>query len=83
MMSTRLEPGCLFCSVWTEPDSSVYYIEEWSTEADIRRRVESERFTSVLALIESVREPPHVQFDFVSVTRGLDYVEEVRHQSAT
>lgn len=78
MVGIRIEPGCLGCSVWTEPDSSVHYVEEWSSEADIRRRVGSERFTSVLALLESVGEPPHVQFDFVFATRGLDYVEEVR-----
>jgi quinol monooxygenase YgiN len=78
MVSTRLEPGCLSCSVWSEPDSSVHYVEEWQTEADIRRRVGSERFTSVLALVESVREAPRVQFDFVSTTRGLDFVEEIR-----
>ena len=79
IVSTRLEPGCLGCSVWNEPDSTVHYLEEWSTEDDIRHRVESDRFTSVLALLESVRERPHVQFDFVSNTRGLDYVAEVRH----
>ena len=48
----------------------------------MRRRVQSEAFTSVLALIESVREPPEVQFDFVSTTRGLDYIEEVRAAAA-
>jgi quinol monooxygenase YgiN len=82
MVSTRIEPGCLGCSVWTEPDHSVHYVEEWSTEPAIRRRVGSEPFTSILALLESVREAPHVQFDFVSATRGLDYVEEVRHRFA-
>jgi quinol monooxygenase YgiN len=82
MVSTRLDRGCLGCSVWSEPDSSVHYVEEWSTEEDIRRRVSSDRFTSVLALLESVREPPHVQFDFVSSTRGLDYVAEVRQLGA-
>ena len=52
--------------------------------SDIRRRVGSDRFTLVLSLLESVREPPHVQFDFVSTTRGLDYVAEVRqHHSST
>jgi quinol monooxygenase YgiN len=83
MVGTRIEPGCINCSAWTEPDSSVHYVEEWSSEADMRRRVGSERFTSVLALLESVREPPHVQFDFVFATRGLDYVEEVRQRSVT
>ena len=82
MVSTRLDQGCLACSVWSEPDSSVHYVEEWSTEEDIRRRVGSDSFTSVLELLESVREPPHVQFDFVSSTRGLDYVAEVRKVGA-
>ena len=81
-VSTRLDQGCLGCSVWSEPDSSVHYVEEWSTEEDIRRRVGSDRFTSVLALLEAVREPPRVQFDFVSSTRGLDYVAEVRQFGA-
>jgi len=82
MVTTRLEPSCLGCSVWAEPDSSVHYVEEWKTEEDIRRRVQSHRFTPVLGLIESVTEPPRVQFDFVSFTRGLDYIVEVRAHPA-
>ena len=82
MVSTRLDRGCLGCSVWSEPDSSVHYVEEWSTEEAIRRRVGSDSFTSVLALLETVREPPHVQFDFVSTSRGLDFVAEVRQFGA-
>ena len=78
IVSTRHDQGCLGCSVWAEPDLTVHYVEEWSSEEDIRRRVGSDRFTSVLALLEAVREQPHVQFDFVSSTRGLDYVAEVR-----
>lgn len=77
-VGTRLDSGCQGCSVWVEPDETVHYLEEWKSESDMRRRVQSEAFTSVLALIESVREPPEVQFDFVSTTRGLDYIEEVR-----
>ena len=82
MVGTRLEPGCLGCSVWPEPDSTVHYVEEWSTEADLRRRVASDGFTSVLSLVEAAREPPRVRFDFVSSTRGLEYVAEVRHRPA-
>jgi hypothetical protein len=28
--------------------------------------------------MECASEPPRIQFDFVSLTRGLDFVEEVR-----
>jgi quinol monooxygenase YgiN len=74
---TRFETGCLGCSSWTEPDLTVHYIEEWATEADMRRRVQSEYFTSLLGMVDHVKEP-RVQFDFVAATRGLDYVAEVR-----
>jgi quinol monooxygenase YgiN len=78
MTATRLETGCRECAAWADPDSTVHYLEEWETEADMRRRVRSHRFTSLLAVVESVREAPRVQFDFVTSTRGLDYVEQVR-----
>ena len=77
-----MEAGCLGCSTWCDPDGTVHYVEEWASDADMRRRVQSARFTSLLAILESALEPPHVQFDFVASTRGLDYVAEVRHEIA-
>jgi hypothetical protein len=76
-LSAKLEPGCLGCSAWTDPDWTVRYQEEWATEPDMRRRVCSDSFTSLLAVVESARHPL-VQFDFVTEMRGLDYVEEAR-----
>jgi quinol monooxygenase YgiN len=78
MVPTRLQPGCLGCYEWVDLDSVVHYEEEWATEPDMRRRVRSDSFTSLLAVLESTTEPPRVQFDFVAMTRGLDYVEEAR-----
>jgi quinol monooxygenase YgiN len=80
MTSTRLEPGCENCSAWADADGKVHYLEEWSSEADLRRRVRSASFTSLLNILESAEEPPRVQFDFVTQTRGLDYVAEVRRE---
>ena len=78
MTTTRLEPGCLECTAWAERDSTVHYGEGWATEIDVRRRVRSAGFTSLLAVMECASEPPVVKFDFVTMTRGLDFVEEVR-----
>jgi quinol monooxygenase YgiN len=80
-IGTRLEPGCVTCTAWIGPDG-VNYVEEWATEADMRRRVRSERFTSLLGIVDSAEEP-RVQFDFVTSTRGLDYVAEVRSDALT
>ena len=74
------EPDCLECRVWIEDDdeSTVRYVEEWTTEEAMRRRVRSEPFTRLLEVMESAPEAPCVQFDFITETRGLDYVAEVR-----
>ena len=77
MPATKLEVGCLGCTAWKDPGSTVHYTEEWTTEAAMRERVRSQSFTLLLAIIESVRQP-RVQFDFVTSTRGLDYLAEVR-----
>jgi quinol monooxygenase YgiN len=83
LQTTRLEAGCLGCVVWGEPDGIIHYEEEWATEADIQRRIRSDRFTSLLSVVESAQEPPRVQFDFVTTTRGLDYVAEVRQTAVS
>jgi hypothetical protein len=77
---TQLETGCIGCNVWLGQDSTVHYVEDWTTEADIRRRVVSDRFTSLLAVVEAATKA-EVQFDFVTETRGLEYVFEVREQT--
>jgi quinol monooxygenase YgiN len=80
-LPTRLEPGCLACRVWIEDgdEPTVRYVEEWATEEAMRRRVRSERFTLLLEVLESASEAPGIRFDFVTETRGLDYVAEVRN----
>jgi len=49
----------------------------WASEAAMRERVRSQAFTLVLAILESVKQP-RLQFDFVTSTRGFDYLAEVR-----
>ena len=77
-----LEAACLGCRVWIEESDefTVRYVEEWATEEAMRLRVRSERFTRLLEVFESSQKTPSVQFDFVSETRGLDYVAEVRNR---
>jgi len=77
---TSIEPGCLECRVWTEDhETCVRYEEVWATDEAARRRVRSDGFTRILELLESVPQPPTLRFEFVSDTRGLDYVEEARN----
>jgi quinol monooxygenase YgiN len=88
MRTTRLEPGCMACQVWTgmsdedgQRRTGVHYEERWASERDIEHRVRSQAFTRVLEVLEAAVEPPQVEFDFVSRRQGLDYVEAVRGET--
>src|SRR3954453_12498790 len=77
--ATKLEPGCLGCSAW-KAGPTVHYTEEWTTEGTRRERGLSHSFPLLVASLESVKQP-RVQFGFVTSTRGLDYLAEVRGSS--
>ena len=75
--ATRVQHGCLGCSSWTGRGLTLHHLEQWESEADMRRRIGAQEFTALLEMVEAARDP-RVQFDFVAVTRGIDYVAEVR-----
>jgi quinol monooxygenase YgiN len=78
--NTRATPGCVGCSVSTDiaKRATVRYIEEWSTEADLREHMRSDTFDHLVTLIEVATQPPRIEFELAHATRGLDFVEEVR-----
>ena len=80
IVPTRLEPGCLSCSIWTElgEDFRVHYEERWSNEDTMRHRVLSDAFTKLLEVLEASPARPSVEFDFVAKRMGLEYIEMVR-----
>ena len=77
--STRGEPGCVGCSVSAEvADKGVIrYSEEWASEEALQRQFTTDRFKSLVNLIENATEAPVVEILLPNGTRGMDYVEEV------
>lgn len=82
MVPTRRERGCISCQLVLSSESldptRISYIEDWSSEEDLRERVRSERFSRLLELMECALERPQLEFQLPGGVRGLDYVEEVR-----
>jgi len=85
MAAARAQFGCVGCSVATHVGRHVRveYIDDWASEADLQRELQSDRFTSLPALMESATEAPLVEFSLSGGTRGLEYVEEVRAASSS
>jgi len=79
MASTRAEPGCLGCSVSADLSVKgvIRYSEEWESEDALQQQFVTDRFKSLIALVEDATETPIVEFILPKGNRGLEYVEEV------
>lgn len=80
MHASRREAGCVTCSLATRMAERVTFtlVEEWDSEADLRRHLASPTFEALAGLLESALEAPRIEFALASGIRGLDYVTEVR-----
>lgn len=81
MLPVQAERGLVSCGIYQQigDENVLVYIEEWTLPEDLDEQIRSNRFSRLLALMETAAEPPVLEFRFVNRTRGLDYVEAVRH----
>lgn len=77
---TRVEPGCVSCRFYqdAEDEDALCYVEEWETEQDLQRHVQSDDYRKVLALMDLSGQPPEVRFYMVSKTFGIEYLTRTR-----
>lgn len=83
MLATRADAGCIGCGLSTDVGLRVAlsYVEEWSDQAHLERRLSGPRFAVLAELMEQASEPPVVEFELHGARRGLDYAEEVRRRT--
>jgi quinol monooxygenase YgiN len=79
LASTRTEPRCIACSVSADVTSKgvIRYSEEWESEEALQFQFLTDRFRSLIALMEDTSESPIVEFTLPGGNRGFEYVEEV------
>lgn len=70
--------GCLTARTLREDDRRLWYLEEWHDVGAFEQQLLGERIGRLLAVLEAAAEAPSVEFRFVSSTRGLEYLAEVR-----
>ena len=51
-------------------------IERWVDEGSLLRHMRSRDFRAILAVVELSAKSPDLRFDWITGTRGLDYIEE-------
>ena len=80
IVSTRFQPGCRACVLLADCDDhrKLTLWEEWETQEELERHLCSADYRLVLAAIDLSQEPPHIQFDTVTMRRGFEFIAGVR-----
>ena len=77
---TRVETGCISCSLYKDlhNPSIIVWMEEWKTQADLERHLNSPQYKKVLAVFDMSSTPPDLRFNTVVKTKGLQLIAEAR-----
>ncbi len=80
MVSAQAEHGLVSCKLYQEVgnETTLRYVEDWQTAEDLEFQIRSNRYTQLLALMETASELPSLEFRTVSRTQGLDFLQAVR-----
>lgn len=81
MRAARAEKGLVTCNILLDADdaTTIHYHERWQTRQDLDDQLRSSRYDRLLALMESASERPSLEFNFISESHGLEYVETARN----
>jgi quinol monooxygenase YgiN len=76
---TRVQPGCLGCTLAQESDpDALLYMENWKSEDDLMRRLQSDEYAKVLSALELSTSRPELCIYEVIEKKELDFVDSVR-----
>ena len=82
---TQAQPHCQSCGIYEEDDfeNSILFMERWDSEVEFERHIRSDSFWRILAAVELSRKRPEISFDFVSETKGIALIEDLRREAPT
>jgi quinol monooxygenase YgiN len=78
--SVRRSPACVWCGLYEGVDRSttILYLEQWQSERDLRKHIQSRSYLPVLNAMDLARERPKVSFHEVTATRSMELIEQLR-----
>lgn len=84
MGPTRAQPGCICCDLLISVIDldKLYYVEQWETEAQLRRHIESDKYHLILAALEASASSPVVDFFPCAERWGMAYLLAAREGAA-
>jgi len=82
MRHSRRLRGCTDAHIAADVDeaNAYWYWEDWESDEALEAELKTDRFSQLLALMETSAHPPVLEFRMITELRGLEYVSAVREQ---
>jgi quinol monooxygenase YgiN len=76
---TRVERGCISYRLYEDIENKNVFalVGEWKTQEDLENHIRTENYRRLLTLMDSLNEPPDLQFHTISHTEGIDLIKSV------
>lgn len=76
----KLEEGCISCGLYKDlrKEGALMLAQIWENQSDLERHLRSDRFRTVLLVVEMATEYPEVRFDVIESTSGIETIQRVR-----
>ena len=77
---TQFEEGCISCRLYQDVlIKGVFMLEEiWTSEQALHRHLQSDKFHTVLLVIEMAAEAPEIRFDTIAHSTGISTIKKAR-----
>jgi len=77
---TQFEPGCVSCRLYrgVEDTRVIMFEELWTSDQDVQRHLQSDKYHRILLVIEMAEEPPEIRFDTIAHSTGVESIEKAR-----
>lgn len=81
---TRAKLGCNSCGTYVDCGFShcIVYVEEWTSEEEMYRHIQSSLYMRLLTAMDLCKDPPELSFHHVTQTEHLELVEALRVSNA-
>jgi quinol monooxygenase YgiN len=79
----QFEQGCVSSRLYQDvQDECALMLEEiWTSEKNLQRHLQSDKYRRVLLVVEMAAEPPEIRFDTIAHSSGVETIEKARNQS--
>jgi quinol monooxygenase YgiN len=72
--------GCLACSIYEEcaDEPAIFYVEQWRSQKELHRHIQSRLYLQVLTALDLAREPPEICFHEVASSQNMELIAALR-----